>query len=415
LTRFSAGRSWRVYQKLLLQVSGFLALAVLAAHQIRYEALPFFSLEWIVDLVLGARTMSQWSVLMLLLFCLWLSWRGGNILIHSPRLYLPVCLHFDKGLGLFFLLLVTKAFVMSRFGIDFADPSVGFMAIAYIAFSLTAIAVARNQGMAHKSFLSGYHGIGVILSVVVIVTLLFGGMTFLFYPYLTVVADSALVALKDASQPVAPVLIGILRFLLRPKHLSLMDEAPYKDSPPIPDLETSAASGWETLLQSIAFLGMAGIIGIVLLIAIGGFAFYMIRLLLVRNQNESVRLPLLRRIVNLLGALAALPFHAWREVTCFLKGIDCAAGAYVKMIRWGRRSGVALVPSETPAEYGNRLMSLFPGLGAEITLIVEAFNREVYGQKTIDGKLLSGLRSAHRHMKRLRHWPLRIKRWFLRS
>ena len=55
--------------------------------------------------------------------------------------------------------------------------------------------------------------------------------------------------------------------------------------------------------------------------------------------------------------------------------------------------------------------SLFPGLKGEIELIVDAFNREVYGQVTIDQKTLSILRSALRHMKRLRYWPLRIKLW----
>ena len=54
----------------------------------------------------------------------------------------------------------------------------------------------------------------------------------------------------------------------------------------------------------------------------------------------------------------------------------------------------------------------FPGLRAEIELIVDAFNREVYGLTTTDRETLSRLRSALRRMKRLRYWPSRIKVWF---
>ncbi len=95
-----------------------------------------------------------------------------------------------------------------------------------------------------------------------------------------------------------------------------------------------------------------------------------------------------------------------------LKSVDCAAIVYTGMLRWGRRSGMILIHSETPAEYGNRLMNCFPGLRAEIELIVDAFNREVYGQTTTERETLSHLRSALRRMKRLRYWPSRIKVWF---
>jgi hypothetical protein len=47
LTQLPAGRNWRVYQRLLLQIAGFIPLALLAVHPIQYQALPFFSLGWI--------------------------------------------------------------------------------------------------------------------------------------------------------------------------------------------------------------------------------------------------------------------------------------------------------------------------------------------------------------------------------
>jgi len=79
------------------------------------------------------------------------------------------------------------------------------------------------------------------------------------------------------------------------------------------------------------------------------------------------------------------------------------------LLRWGKRSGLRLLPGETPAEYGKRLVQHFPDLGDDITMIVEAFNKEIYGQIRLDSKILSGLLSARRRLRRLRHWPSRIK------
>ncbi len=101
LTQLPAGRNWRVYQKLLLQIAGFIPFALLVTHPIQYPALPFFSLGWIGHLLLDTKTISQWLILILTLFCSWLLWRGGQILVKSSRFYAPVCMHFDKGWGSF--------------------------------------------------------------------------------------------------------------------------------------------------------------------------------------------------------------------------------------------------------------------------------------------------------------------------
>jgi hypothetical protein len=89
-----------------------------------------------------------------------------------------------------------------------------------------------------------------------------------------------------------------------------------------------------------------------------------------------------------------------------------AASVYTGLLAWGRRSGVRLLSNETPAEYGKRLVWHFPDLGDEIAWIIDAFNREIYGQMTTDDKILLRLRLAQQHMKRLRYWPSRIKTCF---
>jgi hypothetical protein len=56
-------------------------------------------------------------------------------------------------------------------------------------------------------------------------------------------------------------------------------------------------------------------------------------------------------------------------------------------------------------------MQHFPNLKQEIEMIVEAFNREVYGQFVTNPKTLVRILSARRSMRSVGHWPSRIKVW----
>ncbi len=84
---------------------------------------------------------------------------------------------------------------------------------------------------------------------------------------------------------------------------------------------------------------------------------------------------------------------------------------FAAMHRWGRRSGLTLMPSETPTEYAKRLKHNFPQLHDEIGLIVEAFNREYYGQMKTSDNVLFKIKAARRRMNHIKHWPGRFKIW----
>ncbi|MEO0250104.1 MAG: hypothetical protein ABIN58_11395, partial [candidate division WOR-3 bacterium] len=69
----------------------------------------------------------------------------------------------------------------------------------------------------------------------------------------------------------------------------------------------------------------------------------------------------------------------------------------------------------TPIEYGLRLKDRFPSLGGEIELIINAFNQEVYAETTLTDREWGETRSAWRRLCSPRHWPSRLKSWFLQS
>ena len=117
-------------------------------------------------------------------------------------------------------------------------------------------------------------------------------------------------------------------------------------------------------------------------------------------------------ISRLLAMIGAISVGICNGLLFLLKRIDSAAAVYAGMLRWGRRSGLPAVLSETPVEYGERLKQWFPQLKTEIEMIIEAFNREIYGQIPPDMRTLTGILSARRRMRNPRHWPLRFQAWF---
>jgi hypothetical protein len=221
-------------------------------------------------------------------------------------------------------------------------------------------------------------------------------------------ADSAGSVLKETAQPIGPVLVSFIRFIFSigryrrdgghsDTHSSGADQL-------YPDAEIRWAQGLGWLL-----LGVLGLIAL-------GFCGYLIRLLvhwlLKRNSGEAFERPYNNLVSWLLSMIGDFFLDVWNGLALLLKRIDSAAAIYAGLLRWGRRSGLPALSSETPLEYGGRLMQRFPQLRSEIEMIVNAFNREIYGLIQADGRILTRIQSSQRRMRNPRHWPSRIRTWF---
>jgi hypothetical protein len=421
LTQFMAGKSWRRYQRVLLRCVFLSLSALMVLHQVLYQTFPLLSLDWIRHLLLDPKPLSHWLTLMLTLACVYLIWHGGQLLVTGPRRYYPLCMRFDKGMGLFFLLLITIAFIESRPGFHLAGREFLFLAIAYLMFSLTAMSIARNESSVETSFLSGHRGIGIILSVSILITLLATGIILFFYPYYSGLSDSLSTLTKDAAGTMDTVLFGTLLFIFRTKEQTRQAAETTADSQSLPlndntptatDLDSVPLEGGGGLFQSIVGWSIFSIIGLVLLGALAFFLIHVIRLLL-RRSSGDVGEPLPTGWVgDFFRTLLALILLLRDSMVSLLRRVDSAVLVFAQLLNWGRSSGIVMRQNETPSEYGIRLTEVFPNLRVEIQQIVEGFNREVYGQSAAGKESLSHLQSALRRMKGLRHWPMRMKVWF---
>jgi hypothetical protein len=413
-TRLSGKRNWRRIQAALLHLAGFTFAALLIAYRLFFRESQFFSGTWVADLILQPKAPQQWFILLLVLCCLLLFWLGGRSWEKRPRDYFTVCLQFDKGLGALLLLFLIKFLIELKGGIRLECPAAGLLVIAFILFSLLSIGLARGRGDAKKSFLAGFHGIGVILVFTTSVVLCGTGLILLAFPYLTQIADSTHSVLKEAAEPLGPVIVKIVRFIFGRSRFQIETGSHGTVGLGMNPVDPTSGSEGEVFLRQVIGWGLAGILG---LMAVGLFGYLMnqfIRWLLKRITTDETKPPSSAWLLKLLSLFLTIPLGVWNRALYLLRGVDSAASVYAGVLCWGRRSGLPAVPSETPGEYGIRLKHQFPKLKEEIEMIIEAFNREIYGKIMIEQQSLSGISSALSRMRSPRHWMSRMRQWFIK-
>jgi Domain of unknown function (DUF4129) len=415
ITFISTGRGWRVITLLGIQVFGFLAAALRMVYVFQDGTFPFFNPGWLMAFAGSTRGPLEWFSLFLILVWAVIFWFGGVSLARKPLEYFTVCARFDLGLTFFFLLFLTEFLVFLKGGVRIEAPLSGPLLFPFFLFSLLAIALARNQGHARKEFLEGYRGVGVILSFIAVVLLFGSGIVALFLPYLTLAAEAGYGLLKTAAEPAAPVLMTILRFLFAPKRMRF--------DPPSPSAgEDMAAPGPSTDMgwwagpfgEALRFLFLAAG-GLILLVLMVLLLWFILRWLFSRSSMDTKR-----QGRHSDWDLLSLLIMAWRTFLRFCRVMaqgmahrqNGAARHYGALLRWGRRSGMPGISSETPAEYGARLTNHFPALKREVDVIVDAFNREVYGILLLDKGQLAPARAAWRRLRSPAHWAARVKTWF---
>ncbi len=411
LTLVVLGRGWWVILILGLQVFGFLLATSRIVHVFFYGSHPFFGQWWLLECFRQPKDPLEWFILVIILFFALLFWVGGLSLARRSAAYLPVCTRFDLGVAAFFCLLLTKFLLLVRGGIDIQDPTTELLLLPFFVFSLLAMGMARNRSSAQRDFLSGYQGIGVIVSFTVVVLAFGAGLVLLFLPYLSLAADMGYGVLKSAAAPLGPILVSIIRFLFIHSRSRPGTASPSSSSDEAEFVSSIESSWWTELLKvfSWGFLGLGVLIALILC---GLGMWYLFRWLFSRT-TKSRKTQIQWSLISLWAALlwSAL-LHFWDKIVRRVKGYRSAVQLYSALLNWGRHSGLPHFLSETPTEYGVRLRHQFPTLNREIGLIAETFNKEVYGEILLDQQQFTMAKLAWRRLRSPIHWPSRFKSWF---
>jgi len=413
LTLAVRGMGLRVISVLGLQVLGFLLTASRIVYTMNYQAYPYLGQGWLVEFLGRTRDPLEWLILVIILIFGVLFWLGGVTLARRSTAYLTICSRFDLGVAAFFCLLMVKLLLLVKGGIEVKDPAPELLLFPFFIFSLLAIGLARSRGSARRDFLAGYKGIGVLASFTVVVLAFGAGLVLLFMPYLIAAAEAGYGVLRSAAGPLSPILVRVLRFLFFGARMRQEASSSSPGGHEAEFVSSGESSWWSELVARVlewGFLGLGMVLGLILCV-LG--AWYLLRWLFSRTSKQQ-RQPIHWRLLVVWAQRqwVALVLGVQWVVQRF-KGYCDALQLYRALLKWGRRSGLPHLLSETPAEYGSRLRKQFPCLTGEIRGIVEAFNLVVYGEVALDDEQMTLAKLSWRRLRSPRYWPSRLKSWFL--
>jgi hypothetical protein len=411
-TLLHQGRGWRIISIIALQAVGFL-LAALRMVYVHFEwSRPFWSKEWVVTMLSQQRNPLEWMIALLVLFWAIVLWVGGTKIVRTPTDLFTIGSRFDLGAAAFLILLLVELIMLGKGVPLHHDRNSESSFLAFLVLGLLGLGIARYGNSGERGPIAAYRGMGVILSFVIFVLLLGGGLVILFLPALRSAAEWGHGLLKAGAGPVLPVLVTMLRFVLV-KGCRSAREGPRSAKPgdAVPDLSLENGSGGG-VLEAIVVWGFAALAGLLVLAILALAAWYLIRWLASRSPERKNPLgmwEIFRRWVSLVKTLL-LSFltRAPRRKD----GKREAGYHYALLLRWGSRCGLPHLPNETPLEYGSRLLRHFPMLSKDIPLIIDLFNQTVYGVTDPGMKQLAPVRLAMRRLKSPLIWPARVKTWF---
>ncbi len=409
LTGWSLGRGWRVYVIIGLHLLGVFLPLLRMVYVLDYWTYPFFSTTWLADFFQRPRRLEEWLLVGMVLSATLFLWIRGAVMTRRRLGYLSVCTRFDLGLSALFALMVVLLLLRVRGGMEVPNAMSGQLLIPFFLFGLPAVGLARHQSSASRTYLTGYRGIGILLSFALGALVFGSGIVSLFLPYLTSAAETANEVLKRAGVPLLHIFARVVAFIwmsrrsVPPKAQSLGQADPQQ----VP-VAGDKGAGWDSL-ERILTWGFMGLLLLAVLVLLFLGLTLVARWLWSETGTGEKGPERQWRLRALLRGLWRKLLESFSRIRLLWKRSGSAAGLFAFLLAWGRNSGLRRLPFETPGEYGMRLAQCFPHLSREIGMIVEVFNRKVYGTRTPEIEDIRMASAARRRLMDPRLWFHRIR------
>jgi hypothetical protein len=401
---------WSLAQLLALHCAGLCWAWASSVHAVWYPNEAFWSPNWLEHSF--ARTRSGASGFTLALFFGWTLafWISGFVHAQRSMTYEQACSRFDRGLTWLFALLFMKLLLRGQVGVPPSDGVSDALLLPFFAGGVVSIALARNRGGAHKSFMRGYRGIGLMMSFAAAIASCSAAAALLAWPFLRTASAAGYRGLTTVGRPIADTAAQLLFFacglarFLPPPQIYRGGGASTGIRPGQSVLETHVMVSEPSGTGAWLLLALAGAV------VIGFGTWYLRRWLSARArgvEREPGVFELVRRWLARWQARLGRFVAQWR----MRRMQHEALYLYRALLRWGARNGSPKRPSETPIEYGRRLQQQLDGTSAEIDQLVAAFNAYVYGHASADPASLTRARRALRRLRSPRLWPKRLRLW----
>lgn len=395
ITLFFATNNYRRLWPVLLHICCLYFLC-------RWQLIHLFD-EW------PPKTNHQWYQVVIVGLLIGLFWYKGTRLANRQETYKSICNHFDLGVSMLFLLTFIQFILELKVDIISKDPFTFQCMVFFFVSGLIALIFSYNKMGGEKTYLKGFQTYGVLISATIILLLVSVGSFLLFQPAMTAIAESGYAGVKNMTGFIGPYIKTILIFLLKGQGFLAKNQAATQS----PD-----QSDWSQTLQTEQ-VDNPIIMGVLILLAVATVCVifyltwrllyhYILRLFLKPDgpagpiNNSEILFRLLGRMIYLFNCTISLIQSIWQN-------IDTSSQGYVRLVKWGKRSGAERKLGETPLEYAGRLQERFQPLNKEIETIISAFQLEVYGEMAIQAHKLQQISRAVKTIHSPVFWMLRIK------
>lgn len=401
----------RVISRLLIQIFSFAIILPTAIYFFLFEfngtpaTLEIGRLFLVFD-----KDFLEWMLLLILVVIAFTIWKRGSVIFSKPLGSDAMYNKFDLGITAFTLLLIIQALIIVRFDIALHQSVLEYRFVPFFIFGLLNIGMTLMSDKSTKQFATGFQKIGIALSFGMIALSLGLGIVLLFSSQLAETARISASMAKKVGSSFEQILIMVLKFLWRPRNVNVMQNTGGDGS------RSGSYSGINQemgIWGEIVFWGFSILIGVMILV----FLFILLRLLIRRLFSHSNKPVHLRGKTSLWDMLASVLKYILLLTRKMINRFRLPVNAndyYLVLNQWGRLSGLALKPSETPSEYSHRLTGHFPVLTAEINQMINLINLEIFGKQNWTEQQKVSARTCYRQIFHPKFWPIRIRTWFWR-
>jgi len=410
VARLTLGRGLRIVTVLLAHIAGLVLVLLWTAHSLPIPGNFLLSRSGATPVSAG---FLEWTLAALTLFWTVAFWASGIALARRPETYYAFCARFDIGLASFFCLFLAQLVMFAKGGVSVIDHVSGILTVLFLLCGLFSLGMSRFQYAGLKDFLPGYRRIGIVLGYACALILLVAGSVLWSLARLSSLAADTHRAMKGVAAAAVPLVEHFFRIVFSRGEVRPEAAASSSKGAAWNMAAQGRGSWWMEYVDRVLAWGLWGILLIVFLILLALVGFLIIRWLLSRTSSDAEA----REDRNLLGLLFSRLRDLLRRFAVALrriaKGYRGASDIYGGFLRWARRSGISPLTGETPMEFGARLARYIPRFKPEIDIIVDSYNREIYGEMgfTGDGRLTA--RRAWRSLRSPLYWPLRLKARFI--
>ena len=401
------GRGKRIFEYVIIHIFFYLLILLYTFYFYGNWTGSFLSFKWL-GLILNKEYGSvSGYVYLIIIFWFSIYWRYGYKAAHRSNDYLQITSGFDMGI----VVLVITFIILGATNMSL--PYSSLLIIYYFLFSMFAIAIAKNISSSKTKHSGKISRISLILTFILVV-LLFGSWIVLFFlPQMTSAAQTGYEVLKMAARPLGILLLKIITFIFGKKAPSVNTDPAYGTGPEMAVIEETEPGRLSQLLRLILSWGAIIVFSIIAIIIIGLLIRSLWNWFSVRTELDKEKRGFFEEILLWLKYLFSLAKKILSRLSIIIKKtISKEHNIFIlfnKLCNWGQNSGIPKVNSKTPREYAKNISYFFPNNQQDIDLIVELFNQEIFGNKTINKEQLEKAKKAWARISSPSNWLLRIK------